>query len=223
MTVEQEGGYANLITPQELRKAKLEPRDSAFVTELVYGTIRKRSLYDAIIESAAARKSSKIDLLPLNILRLTAHQLLTFETAPHAAVDTAVRLAVKNKHGSASGFVNAVARRISEKSMREWVHNLTQILEPIDALSIKFAHPRWIVESYLARLGNLDEVERELIANNVNPLTTAVVYPGDEWSRSTLEASQSALWSASCRYVEGNPELLPEIRSGAAGIQDQGS
>ena len=81
MTVEQEGGYANLITPQELRKAKLEPRDSAFVTELVYGTIRKRSLYDAIIESAAARKSSKIDLLPLNILRLTAHQLLTLETA----------------------------------------------------------------------------------------------------------------------------------------------
>ena len=223
MTVEQEGGYANLITPQELRKAKLEPRDSAFVTELVYGTIRKRSLYDAIIESAAARKTSKIDLLPLNILRLTAHQLLTLETARHAAVDTAVRLAVKNKHGSASGFVNAVARRISEKSMREWVHNLTQILEPIDALSIKFAHPRWIVESYLARLGNLEEVERELIANNVNPLTTAVVYPGDEWSRSTLEASQSALWSASCRYVEGNPELLPEIRSGAAGIQDQGS
>lgn len=223
MTVDQEGGYANLITPRELRKAKLEPRDSAFVTELVYGTIRKRSLYDAIIESAAARKLMKIDPLPLNILRLTAHQLLTLETAPHAAVDTAVRLAVKNRHGSASGFVNAVARRISEKSMREWVHNLTQILEPIDALSIKFAHPRWIVESYLARLGNLDEVERELIANNVNPLTTAVVYPGDEWSRSTLEASQSALWSASCRYVEGNPELLPEIRSGAAGIQDQGS
>jgi len=109
LKVELEGSYANIALPAALRKASLESRDSAFVTELVYGTLRRRTFYDAVIERASSRKISKIDSVPLSILRLTAHQLLTMETPPHAAVDSAVRLTVRNKSGSASGFVNAIS------------------------------------------------------------------------------------------------------------------
>ena len=221
--IDSEGSYANLVLPAELRKHSLDSRDSAFVAELVYGTLRRQIFYDEVIAKAAGRAVTKIDLVPLHILRITAHQLLALETPPHAAVDSAVRLTVRNKHGSASGFVNAVSRRISERNTLEWLEILTPGREPLDALALEFSHPRWIVEAYLKRLGNLDDVRRELVANNLNPRITAVIYPGDEWSVATLEASEPCEWVPAARYVNGNPENIIEITQRSAGIQDQGS
>ena len=221
--IESEKSYANLVVPNELKKNSLEPRDSAFVTELVYGTLRKQIFYDKIIESASGRKLPKIDAIPLQILRLTAHQLLALETPPHAAVDSAVRLTVRNKHGSASGFVNAVSRRISERGTGEWLEYLLANSDPIDALALEFSHPRWIVDEYLKRLENYDAVRRELEANNRNPRVTGVIYPGHEWSTSTLAASEPCEWVPAARYLHGNPENIAEISNRTGGIQDQGS
>lgn len=221
--IDSQVGYANLILPAELRKVSLDPRDKAFVTELVYGTLRQQILYDAIIESAARRLTKKIDVVPLNILRITAHQLLALETPPHAAVDSAVRLTVRNKSGTASGFVNAISRRISERTRAEWIEILTKNLDTADRLSIEHAHPRWIVEKYFENLGDWQAVERELQANNVNPRTTGVIYPGGEWSEATREISQSCEWTTECRYLEGNPESITEIKNATGGVQDQGS
>jgi len=223
LKIEAHDGYANLVLPSELRRFPLEARDAAFVTELVYGTLRKRFFYDKVIESAASRKIGKIDRTPLNILRITAHQLLTLQTPPHAAVDSAVRLVVRNKSGSASGFVNAISRRISEKSESTWIDNLSEGLNELEKLSLEYAHPQWIVEKYLERLGDMESVKRELAANNVNPRTTGVIYPGHQWSRQSLSNSQESHWSSSCRYLEGNPEQFEEIRNAHGGVQDQGS
>lgn len=223
LKIDNEKSYANLALPAELRKHSLEPRDSAFVTELVYGTIRMQLLYDQIITSAAGRALTKIDSVPLHILRLTAHQLLALHTPPHAAVDSAVRLTVRNRHGSASGFINAVSRRISERNTSQWLEALSVNCDAIDALALEFSHPRWIVEAYLRRLEDLDAVRRELQANNLNPRITGVIYPGNEWSVSTLEASEPCEWVLAARYLRGNPENIVEITDRSAGIQDQGS
>lgn len=221
--IHDERSYANLVVPAELKKNALEPRDSAFVTELVYGTLRKQIFYDKIIESASGRKLSKIDVVPLLILRLTAHQLLALETPPHAAVDSAVRLTVRNKHGSASGFVNAVSRRISERTTSQWLELLAADSDSLDALACEFSHPRWIVEEYLKRLESIDAVRRELGANNLNPRVTGVIYPGDEWSAPTLAESDPCEWVPAARYLFGNPERIAEIMNRSGGIQDQGS
>lgn len=223
LKIESQSGYANLVLPAELGRANLENRDSAFVTEIVYGTLRQRNLYDEIIASAAKRSVKKIDVVPLNILRMTAHQLLTLETPAHAAVDSAVRLTVRNKSGSASGFVNAISRRISERSRSEWISQLCQGRNQIEQLSLTFAHPKWIVEKYFERLGSWDAVERELSANNINPRTTGVIYPGNHWSLASTSASQACEWTDDCRYLEGNPENFEEIQRATGGVQDQGS
>ena len=223
LEIEEESAYANLVVPARLRDSTLEPRDRNFVTELVYGTLRMQSLYDLIIESAANRRISKIDPIPLNILRLTAHQLLTLKISAHAPVDNAVRLVVKNRSGSASGFVNAVSRRVSEKSMERWIVELTEGTQPLEALAIEYAHPKWIVREYFERLGDLDRVRTELAANNQNPRVCAVIYPGEVWSQESLHSSEMADWVPGARYLTGNPESLLEIRNGTAGIQDQGS
>lgn len=221
--ITDERSYANLVVPAELRKNSFEPRDSAFVTELVYGTLRKQIFYDRIIESASGRKLSKIDVIPLLILRLTAHQLLALGTPPHAAVDIAVRLTVRNKHGSASGFINAVSRRISERTTAEWLELLAADLDPLEALALEFSHPRWIVEEYLKRLETIGAVRRELVVNNLNPRVTGVIYPGHEWSAATLSESEPCDWVPAARYLNGNPERIAEIMNRTGGIQDQGS
>lgn len=221
--VEREASYANLIVPAELRKSSLEPRDSAFVTELVYGTLRQRILYDAIIEAAAGRKTSKIDVIPLTILRLTAHQLLSLNTPAHAAVDSAVRLTVRNRSGSASGFVNAISRRISERSLDAWIELLTSQLDENGRLALIHSHPRWIVEAYVERLGDINRVTEELRANNINPKVTGIIYPGSSWSDETLSTSNPCEWVPEARYLTGNPERILEIRKRVGGIQDQGS
>ena len=223
LEIEQNQSYANLVVPASLRDSAFETRDRNFVTELVYGTLRMQLLYDAIIESAAKRLVRKIDSIPLNILRLTAHQLLSLQISAHAPVDSAVRLTVRNKAGSASGFVNAVSRRISEKSIEQWISELTVGPNELESLAIRFAHPLWIVEEYFLRLGNLELVKSELEANNRNPRVSAVIYPGEAWSQESLAESEMSQWVPEARLLHGNPEALIEIKAGTAGIQDQGS
>ncbi len=68
-----------------------------------------------------AARSTSIDANVLDTLRLGAHQLLGMRVATHAAVDETVGLARKVNGAGASGFVNAVMRRVSERSLDEWL------------------------------------------------------------------------------------------------------
>ena len=54
--VEERDAYANLALPGALRTAGLSGRDAAFATELVYGTLRMRGLYDAVITASSSRE-----------------------------------------------------------------------------------------------------------------------------------------------------------------------
>lgn len=116
-----DGAYANLDLPQRLRGARLDARDAAFATELVYGVTRLRGRYDAIIAQCAGRPLERIDPPVLDVLRLGAHQVLGMRVPAHAAVDATVGLARGVVGAGASAFTNAVLRRISEKSLDEWL------------------------------------------------------------------------------------------------------
>ena len=50
LRIEQDGAYANLVLPALLRRSKLDTRDRAFVTDLVYGTTRMRRACDSAID-----------------------------------------------------------------------------------------------------------------------------------------------------------------------------
>ncbi|MFM8329867.1 MAG: transcription antitermination factor NusB, partial [Actinomycetales bacterium] len=96
------------------QKSQLENRDKAFVTELVYGTLRQQGFLDAAIKKFANRELSEIDLKVLIVLRIGAYQLLIMKNPLHAGVSETVNLAKLVTGASSSGFVNAVMRRISE-------------------------------------------------------------------------------------------------------------
>ncbi|MEC4590608.1 MULTISPECIES: RsmB/NOP family class I SAM-dependent RNA methyltransferase [Nitrospirillum] len=92
----------------------LEPRDRAFVRLLTATVIRRLGQIDAVVLSLLARPD-----LPkagvLDILRVSAAQLLFLGTPAHAAVDTGVELAVAKGLAGMKGLINAVLRRLARE------------------------------------------------------------------------------------------------------------
>jgi 16S rRNA (cytosine967-C5)-methyltransferase len=96
-----------------------DERDRALAGEIATGTLRWQGSFDAIVEAFTKRPASKLDAEVLDILRLTAFQLLHLDRIPaSAAVNDAVALTGKAGKKSASGLVNAVLRRISRERDR---------------------------------------------------------------------------------------------------------
>ena len=93
--------------------AGLERRDRAFVRLLVATTLRRLGQIDALIEHCLARPLPAQAGEVRDILRLGICQLLILGTPPHAAVDSAVRLAASRGHFHHKKLVNAVLRRMT--------------------------------------------------------------------------------------------------------------
>jgi 16S rRNA (cytosine967-C5)-methyltransferase len=142
-----------------VRSGLSDERDRALVGEIVTGTLRWQGAFDLVIAAFAARPAAKLDPEVLDILRLTAFQLLHLDRVPaSAAVNDAVDLARKAGKQSASGLVNAVLRRISRERSR-----LPLPPRPADPaadraaslayLSGTLSHPEWLVSRWLDRHG----------------------------------------------------------------------
>ncbi len=153
--VSSRDAYANLLLTSALRDADLHGKDAALATELVYGTLRNRGCYDAIIGLCADRPLGQIDPAVLDALRLGAHQLLGMRIKSHAAVATTVDLVIEVVGRRPSGFANAVLRRIAPRDLESWI----QIAAPDRSkdltghLSVRYSHPRWIVTAIADALG----------------------------------------------------------------------
>ena len=93
----------------------LEARDRAFVRLLVATTLRRLGQVDAAIQTMLNKQGQQLKAVVQDILRLGATQLLFLGTPAHAAVDTAVELAVARKQHPYKGLINAVLRRIDRE------------------------------------------------------------------------------------------------------------
>ena len=198
----EEGAYANLDLPARIRRARLDRQDAAFATELVYGATRMRGLYDAVIAVAARREVASIDPGPLAALRLGAHQLLGMRVPAHAAVGETVALARQVVGSGAGGFVNAVLRRVSERTLDEWLDlvaplpgasgdSATETHARTDArtrahsdtradgealvaaLAVRYSHPEWVVRALRAALLGHGEATPETVADDLVALLAA--------------------------------------------------
>ena len=93
-----------------------DERDRALAGEIATGTLRWQGAFDTVIAAFAARPAQKLDVEVLDILRMTAFQLLHLDRIPaSAAVNDAVDLAGRAGKKSAAGLVNAILRRISRE------------------------------------------------------------------------------------------------------------
>ncbi|HEU4878675.1 MAG TPA: transcription antitermination factor NusB, partial [Gemmatimonadaceae bacterium] len=133
------------------RTVDLDARDRRWLRELIYGMLRQRGAIDAILEERVRGGLARVDPDLVDLMRLGVYQLLHMGSVPaYAAIAQTVELA-KVRHGiGASKLMNAVLRRIDRES-----NDLTVPLpeDPVEALAVKYSHPRWLVARWLARYG----------------------------------------------------------------------
>jgi 16S rRNA (cytosine967-C5)-methyltransferase len=139
--------------------------DRAFITELVYGTLRWMGRIDWVIARISRVKLERLERFVLNLLRLGTYQLLFMDRVPaSAAVNESVRIVKASRRGDAAGFINAVLRRISDQSMDLEV----PAGEDPSSISICHSHPLWLVERWAQKLG-MEETIALCMANNRTP------------------------------------------------------
>ena len=222
--VNRRGGYSNLLLPQALNSSNFEQRDKGFVTELLYGTLRMQGRHDYILSQVSDRPWSEVDEGIVDICRLGVHQLFEMRVATHAAVSATVELARKVIGESKASFVNAILRKVSAKTLEEWLEPVRAINDPVTRLSIQYSHPEWIVSAYFDLLKDYDRVESELATNNVPATPTLVSWPGSSTQQELVDLGGIATqYSPYGAKLDGAPGSLDLIRHRNAGVQDEGS
>ena len=239
MAVELDGAYANIALPKLIRRAHLNKQDASYATNLLYGTLRMQARWDAIAAHCAqGRQISDLDPEVRALIRIGIHQLLDFGTPAHAAINETVMVARAVAGTGASGFINAVLHRASERPLEQW---RAQLLSDAGGdeyseifLSTWYSHPRWIVRALRESLkANGREAISDLLdllkADN-QPANVAIA--AREISVAKLKAdiekghmrSRPGVLVDSAVLLEGgDPGRVFAVRDMLAGVQDEGS
>ena len=222
--VNRNEGYSNLLLPQALNASKLDDRDRALVTELLYGTIRMQGKHDWVLSQISDRPWHEVDSGIVDICRLGVHQIHEMRTPDHAAVAATVEVARKRIGESQASFVNALLRSVTRKSIEDWFSPLASIQDPVERLSITYSHPEWIVSAYFDLLKNWDEVEAALRINNEAATPTLVSWPGYSTQEDLINiGGEPTDFSPFGAHWKGNPGSLDLIKARKIGVQDEGS
>jgi 16S rRNA (cytosine967-C5)-methyltransferase len=146
----------------------------------------------------------------------------------HAAVASTVDL-VRSVAPGAAGFANAVMRRISEHDLDSWLAIVapSEVDDPVGHLAMVHNHPEWIVRAFREALGgDMSETARALAADNERPEVHLCARPG-RVSMTELADETGGTPGAFSPYAVylsgGSPGDLPEIQTGRAHVQDEGS
>ena len=225
---ERQGAWSDGHLKHAIREQGLDRRDAALATRLCYGVLQNRLLLDWRLARLCSMKLDKLDIKVLCGLRVAAYQILFLDKIPaSAAVNEAVELAKRHsRNPRAAGLVNGVLRALLREGTPE-----IRGRDELDTLSIRYSHPRWLVEEFVSLLG-MEGAEALLEADNRQPPTTAQVNTlkttreklTDELGDAGVEA-QPHPWLPNCLLLTGTGDLerLDAFRRGDFYVQDAAS
>jgi 16S rRNA (cytosine967-C5)-methyltransferase len=133
------GGYASDLLLD--RTATLDSRDAGLAAEVVFGVLRYRAQLDHLIAHYSGKRG-KLDIEVRIALRMAVYQLRHLDRIPpHAAVGESVELVRRARKTSATGFVNAVLRKVNR--------------DPVDwpSREIALSCPEWLLARWEAQYG----------------------------------------------------------------------
>jgi len=222
--VNRNEGYSNLLLPQALNASKLDERDRALTTELLYGTLRMQGKHDWVLKQISDRPWEEVDSGIVDICRLGVHQIHEMRIPDHAAVAATVEVARKRIGESKASFVNALLRSVTRTTREQWFAPLDLITDQVERLSILYSHPEWIVSAYYDLLKDWNEVEGALAINNVAATPTLVSWPSFSTQQNLIDiGGEPTTYSPYGAHWKGNPGSLDLIKSRSIGVQDEGS
>lgn len=223
---ERQGAWSEGYLKKMLREQALDSRDAALATRLCFGVLQNRILIDWYLAAFCRSPLKKLDLTVLCSLRVAVYQLLFLDKIPaSAAVNEAVNLAKKYcRNPKAGGMVNGILRSI----LRQETLPEPSFDDEIETLSIKYSHPRWLIEEFAAVL-NLDEVRALVAANNEQPPLVVQVNTCRADCEQVIEQLMEERvkvnrhpWLENCLILSetGNIERLKAFQEGLFYVQD---
>lgn len=169
------GAFTDVAIDRTLNKHTLPETDRRFLTELVYGCVRRMRTLDVLIDQLAKKPAAKQPPELRAILHLGLYQLRYLNhIPPSAAVNTTVGLAKDNKFSGLSGFVNGLLRQYLR--LGEQQDPLKLPTDPIQRLGVLHSYPDWIVETWVNEIG-LEQTEQLCITLNQPPTLDLRINP----------------------------------------------
>lgn len=163
-----EGAYTNIAVNKYLRAYLLADVERRLFTELVYGTVKAVGTLDWYLERCVSRPLRSVAPAVLQVLRLSAYQLLFMERIPAAAAcNEAVKLARSVSHEGSAKFVNGVLRGLLRKLQAGEIALPDPQQDDAGYLAVKYYHPRWLIKRWLGPWGK--EGTEALLAFNNSP------------------------------------------------------
>lgn len=216
--------YSNIAVDTAIKNAKIDDKDRALYTRLVYGVIERKITLDYYIDSLSSIKTDKIEPEVRNILRMGLYQLNFLDKIPdHAAINESVELCRR----SSKGFVNAILRNFLRK--KDTLALPDREKDAVSYLSVKYSFGKEICAALCNAYGE-DKTEsilsamckKEGMTLRVNTLKTDAKALADELCTLGINTKgtrlEGGLWVADAPI-----QSLASFERGEFFVQDEAS
>ncbi len=219
----RDGAWSSALSDAMKTKYDLDSRSLSLAVSISLGVLQSTALLDYYID-LNSKSASKIEPKVRDIMRSGAYQLIFMDKIPaSAAVNESVALCKKLGYSRASGFCNAVLRKIASCA--------DKLPEPpgkgtAKYLSVKYSHPQQLAQYIVDRRG-YDAAEAFLAADNTIPDTclqvnTLKITPDELMARLLAESIPCSMhpWLPDCIVTAGSVSSMPGFDEGLFYVQD---
>lgn len=219
----RDGAWSSALSDAMKTKYDLDSRSLSLAVSISLGVLQSTALLDYYID-LNSKSASKIEPKVRDIMRSGAYQLIFMDKIPaSAAVNESVALCKKLGYSRASGFCNAVLRKIASCA--------DKLPEPpgkgtAQYLSVKYSHPRQLAQYIIDRRG-YDAAEAFLAVDNTIPDTclqvnTLKITPDELMARLLAESIPCSMhpWLPNCIVTAGSVSSMPGFDEGLFYVQD---
>jgi len=219
----RDGAWSSALSDAMKTKYDLDSRSLSLAVSISLGVLQSTALLDYYID-LNSKSASKIEPKVRDIMRSGAYQLIFMDKIPaSAAVNESVALCKKLGYSRASGFCNAVLRKIASCA--------DKLPEPpgkgtAKYLSVKYSHPQQLAQYIIDRRG-YDAAEAFLAADNTIPDTclqvnTLKITPDELMARLLAESIPCSMhpWLPNCIVTAGSVSSMPGFGEGLFYVQD---
>lgn len=219
----RDGAWSSALSDAMKTKYDLDSRSLSLAVSISLGVLQSTALLDYYID-LNSKSASKIEPKVRDIMRSGAYQLIFMDKIPaSAAVNESVALCKKLGYSRASGFCNAVLRKIASSA--------DKLPEPpgkgtAQYLSVKYSHPQQLAQYIVDRRG-YDAAEAFLAADNTIPDTclqvnTLKITPDELMARLLAESIPCSMhpWLPNCIVTAGSVSSMPGFDEGHFYVQD---
>ena len=135
-----ERGYSNIICDNLMRRSHLNELDKVLATRIYYGTLSNLRLIDAVWARFEPDMPRRADDVVHMTLRSALYQLMFLDRVPaYSVVSSSVEVVKRLRSQGASGYCNALLRKIVKIKEKEGKLDYVPIGSPVHDFAIRYS------------------------------------------------------------------------------------